>query len=57
MRSNMLFQALQSNAKLLNDQDIAKQKTAQSHALGVLNGLNLSKEGVLEKIYLNFQIE
>lgn len=46
---NMLFQALQSNAKLLNDQDIAKQKTAQSHALGALNGLNLSKEGVLEK--------
>jgi hypothetical protein len=45
---NMLFQALQSNAKLLNDQDIAKQKTAQSHALGALNGLNLSKEGILE---------
>jgi len=43
--AEMLFHALQNNAKLLGDKEIAKKKQATTEALGMLHGLDLSKEG------------
>jgi hypothetical protein len=43
--AEMLFHALQNNAKLLGDKEIAKKKQATTQALGMLHGLDLSKEG------------
>lgn len=45
---NMLFQALSSRAKQMNDAQIDKEKDLQAKSFAMLDGIDIGKEGVYE---------
>lgn len=52
---NMLFQALSSRAKQLDDAGIQKQKAIQAQSFGMLDGIDIDKQGVFEPDLPYFQ--
>jgi len=53
--TEMLFHALQNNAKRMDDQQIAKQKAINARSLGLLDKIDINKNGVFEPDLPYFQ--
>lgn len=52
---NMLFQALSSRAKQMNDAQIEKEKDLQTKSFAMLDGIDIDKQGVFEPDLPYFQ--